>query len=1031
MMSRTRLRRAMAAAATVAMVGAFAPAASADDPYAPVEIPDAGELDLAVDLEDLRADLSSDSGRYVLELADDPIAADIAVDGGQVGTLSVPAKEQRRAELRAQQRPVRAAAEARGATVEEDYQVAINGLRVAADPETAAELAALDEVVGVYPVELAVPTHADTLPLLDVPEVWERAEATGEGISVAIIDSGIDYTHAMFGGPGTREAFETARDTDTPPAEWYGPGNRVVGGWDFVGDDYNAGGTGDATIPQPNPNPLDCGGHGTHVAGSAGGGGVTADGEAYTGPYDTSTLDDVDFEVAPGVAPEVDLYALRVFGCAGSTAVTVDAIEWAVDNEVDVINMSLGSLFGRSDQASSIASDNAAEAGILVVTSAGNSGAVPYIHGSPGASTRAISVAANDAIGGFDGALIDTGDAEVEAIIANSEPLGDELELDVHVLGGDPANPSLGCDEAEYIAEAEEFEDALLVTQRGVCARVDRAIFGARHGAAAVVMINDSTALPPLEGEITDPVTNSVVRIPFLGVRSTDGPAVATADTVELSSILLPNPGFSGFASFTSAGPRGGDAALKPDVTAPGVSVLSAAVGTGTGGQRSSGTSMSAPHVAGVAAMAKQVHEGWEHDDLRAAVVSTADSEAIAGELPFTVRRGGAGMVQPVGVVDTTTVAHGDEGTSTLSLGVVEVSDTTTETAEVTLRNLGDEDVTYAVDAGATGGSQPHGASTDVSTVTVPAGGTATVAVDVTIEAPDVATGSLGLDFVDVSGLVEFTPTDGTDVALAVPYLAVPRARADVDLTRTDRFTNAGPRTVGVDVTNPSATAATAHTFAWGLASDDSGLGEVDLEGVGVRSTTGTLGGEPTEVVEFALSTYRPWSTAATIEFQVPVDSTGDGQPDRVVLGIDLGLLSTGTFNGQIVAAVWDLATGAASAYYFAVAPTDNHTVVLPVPAFALGLEGSTTSFRYQAAAFDLITGESDQITRWAPFDLARPAVAAPVVAVAPNSTVRVPVQTDLRPLRGQQQLGVMMVVPQAPVGEQATFFESPTRGRN
>ena len=92
-----------------------------------------------------------------------------------------------------------------------------------------------------------------------------------------------------------------------------------------------------------------------------------------------------------------------MFGCAGSTNETVDAIEWSVDNGMDVINMSLGSSFGQSDDPSAVAADNAAQAGIVVVTSAGNSGPAPYITGSPGTGTHVVSTAANESLSGFPG----------------------------------------------------------------------------------------------------------------------------------------------------------------------------------------------------------------------------------------------------------------------------------------------------------------------------------------------------------------------------------------------------------------------------------------------------------------------------------------------------------------------------------------------------------------------------------------------------------------------------------------------------
>ena len=168
---------------------------------------------------------------------------------------------------------------------------------------------------------------------------------------------------------------------------------RIKGGWDFVGDDYKANQAG--SVPKPDPNPLDCNGHGSHVAGTTGGSGVTADGATYTGAYDESTASQ-QWKIGPGVAPEVDLYALRVFGCDGSTNVTTAAIDWAVANDMDVINMSLGSTFGGADDPSSVAAANAVRAGVVVVASAGNDGTNYYMAGAPAAGGRPDGLAPSD-----------------------------------------------------------------------------------------------------------------------------------------------------------------------------------------------------------------------------------------------------------------------------------------------------------------------------------------------------------------------------------------------------------------------------------------------------------------------------------------------------------------------------------------------------------------------------------------------------------------------------------------------------------
>ena len=161
------------------------------------------------------------------------------------------------------------------------------------------------------------------------PLAWAGVNGVhGEGIKVAIIDTGIDYTHANFGGPGTVAAFDAAAASSAGPADpaFFGPdAPKVKGGIDLVGDAYNANDP--DSVPVPDSNPLDCNGHGSHVAGSAAGFGVLDNGTEYTGSYDNLTHVNNHFSIGPGVAPKADLYAVRVFGCEGSTNVVTEAIE--------------------------------------------------------------------------------------------------------------------------------------------------------------------------------------------------------------------------------------------------------------------------------------------------------------------------------------------------------------------------------------------------------------------------------------------------------------------------------------------------------------------------------------------------------------------------------------------------------------------------------------------------------------------------------------------------------------------------------
>src|SRR5216117_3274592 len=657
----------------------------------------------------------------VVQLAGDSVAEQQANAGRK---LDRDEKERIKGQLKSQHDGMRGSIESVGGTVIANYRAAYNGIKVRIAADRVKELAALPGVVAVRPLQLMKPNNLRGIPLIGAPSVWQNLGLHGEGVKIAIIDTGIDYTHANFGGPGTKAAFEAAAATSTEPANTalFGPAApRIKGGFDFVGDAYDAGAPANSPklIPHPDENPLDCNGHGSHVAGTAAGSGITSAGATYTGPYNATIVTPANFSVGPGVAPKADLYALRVFGCEGSTDVTVDAIDWAVDHDMDVINMSLGSPFGSKDDPSAVASTNAAKAGVIVVASAGNSGFSPYITGSPATADGAISVAANDPYPNFPGATLTFSGTTIPAINANGFALSGSSTFNVKVVKNADETLSLGCSVAAFGGPLPP--NTIAVVNRGTCARVAKAIFGQQAGAAVVVMVNNAAGFPPFEGPITsnpDDGTPFKVTIPFLGVRgpfttaSSDGAklfaaANGTATTVAAASIV--NPGFTGFASFTSGGPRTGDSGLKPDVTAPGVSIISTAIGTGNSGAALSGTSMASPHVAGVAALTRQAHPTWRVADIKAAIVNTGRPSGVAG---YSTSLGGTGLVQPASSTATQVVARteGQRFGASLNFGFAEFSDRFRRTKDISLRNHGSSDAIFNVAQAAASGS-PHSVS--------------------------------------------------------------------------------------------------------------------------------------------------------------------------------------------------------------------------------------------------------------------------------------------------------------------------------
>src|SRR5450432_3790537 len=488
----------------------------------------------------------------------------------------------------------------RGGRVLAHYHDAMNGIKVEIARGEIAGLASLPGVVQVVPVPKYTLQNAVSVPFIGAPQVWQGTpKFRGEHVKIAIIDTGIDYTHANFGGPGTVDAFTAAAAASTAPADpaLFGPkAPKVKGGTDLVGDDYDANVTG--SVPVPDPNPLDCFGHGSHVAGTAAGFGVANDGSTYHGPYD-QTAYSAGFGIGPGVAPLADLYAVRVFGCAGSSDVVADGIDWAVHNDMDVINMSLGSPYGTAVSSDSIAADNASKAGIIVVAAAGNNGPAPYVTSDPGAADDAISVAAIDArqflVNGVRIALSSGGGAN--GVEANNLPLpqGSVPALILQNAGG----LSLGCTAADYPAGGAP--GAIAIVSRGTCSFVAKATAATAAGAVAIGVVNNTSGFfnPAIDG----------VTIPFIELQLSDTATFLAAPSPVSASVApaqVPDAGFRRAANFSSGGPRTADGALKPNLSAPGVNVFSTSIGTGNQGEYESGTSMATPHVAGVAALAVQ-----------------------------------------------------------------------------------------------------------------------------------------------------------------------------------------------------------------------------------------------------------------------------------------------------------------------------------------------------------------------------------------------------------------------------------------
>jgi len=617
---------------------------------------------------------------------------------------------------------------------------ALAAVAVQTDPASVDALRRLPGVQAVYPIAAKHVSNAGAVPLQGGPAVWQALGDLGQDVTVGVIDSGIDYTHADFGGPGTTTAFDTNPRTTIDPS--FFPTDKVIGGFDFAGDDYNADpGSVDPVypyqpVPHPDPNPIDCRysgpdstvGHGTHVSGSLAGEGVAADGTTFTGPYGSGTPFDT-MRIGPGMAPKASLYALRVFGCAGSSNVVGQALEWAMDpngdgdpsDRLDVVNMSLGSDFGSPQDGDSVLSNAAALAGTVVVASIGNGGDVYDVGGSPGNAQRVLAAAASD--DGF--AVLDAlrvnspasidGDYGAEQSVAfDWAGAGDTTGVLAAPPGAlDPTDLSVndkdGCDPfpaGTFTGKVAwlEWTDNDAVRR---CGSVGRSANARAAGAIGAVFADDSeTFSAGITGDAQIPV---VMVIKSAG--DTIRPHLAESVSVTLSTVgnVLHNtirqnlPQLADtLASFSSRGTHG-NGNVKPDVAAVGAAVFSVDAGSGNQGKTLSGTSMASPMTAGLAALVRSRHPDWTPEEVKADIMNTAGQDVTTepnhGGDRYAPNRVGAGRIQAPQALANQVLAYvlDDKGAVSVSFGPVAVTQATQLSKTVRVVNKGVTGATYAL----------------------------------------------------------------------------------------------------------------------------------------------------------------------------------------------------------------------------------------------------------------------------------------------------------------------------------------------
>jgi minor extracellular serine protease Vpr len=456
------------------------------------------------------------------------------------------------------------------------FREALDGFSVQGSSESIAKLAHQNQISLVSPVTQYQVQTEESVKLIggDAARSFfdgKNKRLTGKGVTVGIIDTGVDYTH-----PDLR--------------------NNYAGGQDLVDNDQDPMETralGKATI------------HGTHVAGI-----IAANGKIK------------------GVAPEAKIIAYRALGPGGggTTEQVLAAIDQAILDKVDIVNLSLGNDINGPDLPISLALNRAVDKGIVAVAASGNSGPNVWTVGSPGTASKAISVGASTPTMEIPYILIEGSrdKIRIEPMEGSAKWALDRSLLIVDGGGGRKQ-------------ELKNVRGKIVLIKRGTLTFSEKAENAQAAGAAAVLIYNN------ISGHLIGNL-ETTMHIPVGALTRDDGAFfIKKLTKSSLSARVSVLEEKDRLADFSSRGPVTETWEIKPDIVAPGVAINS----TIPGGYLSlQGTSMAAPHVAGACALIKQAHPDWTPAQIKASVMNTAKPLSKNRSGYYRTYEQGAGRIQ-------------------------------------------------------------------------------------------------------------------------------------------------------------------------------------------------------------------------------------------------------------------------------------------------------------------------------------------------------------------------------------------------
>jgi minor extracellular serine protease Vpr len=896
-------------------------------------------------------------------LMDPPVGRATGRSAKRGGGLLTPGQQRDHARLLgAKQDALLAEVRRRGGRELARVHKAHNAVAVRIDAAQLQALSALPGVVTIRPVRHYRRDLSETVPYIGASAV-QATGIDGTGVRVAVLDTGVDYTHRNLRGGGHVADYVAAYGTSTSDPrnttlDGLFPTAKVVDGFDFIGEQWPNGPRAE------DPDPIDFDGHGTHVAD------IIA-GESLDGRH-------------KGVAPGATLLALKVcssvsVSCNGLAL--LEAMDFAMDpngdgdlsDAADVINMSLGSDYGQDQDDLSEASQIATDFGIVVVAAAGNAGDKPYIVSSPSTAPGVISVAQTQVPSAAAIPLVINAPASIAAAYANTAtldfaPITSDVTGDVTFVGrgcpdgsiapGSPADP--------YLANPA---GKIALIDRGACnvsLKVDRA---AEAGAIAVLigLVAPGDAVPFAFSGGTHFVPSLVITQATSNLIKANLAAPVNATLKKSASIPL----VTSMVDSSARGPSYSRNAIKPDIAAPGASV-SAQVGTGNGETAFGGTSGATPMISGAAALLVQAHPDREPFEIKSILMNTAATGIFInpatqpGALAPITRIGGGEVRVDRALASTTTAWDTAAKTGALSFGYAAITEPQTLTGRVIVRNYQNKHRTYRITPTFRFASDAATGAVAVlvpGTVDVPPDGRKAFTVRIQIDPSKLPAWTLNggseggngarLTTFEFDGYLNIADdTDNVHVAWQVlPHKAAavaPRPPGKVKLGKDGvgdlELRNRGVLDGRFDVFALTGTSPKIHKNDLPRPGDNFAV--IDLAAVGVRAVA--VGGLP--AVQFGITTFGERSHPNyPAEFDVLLDVNRDGDPDYVISNGENGGFGA---SGENVVSVRNLKTNAAVTRFFADADLDSANMIFTALLSDLGLTTNTT-FDFQVLVGD------------------------------------------------------------------------------